>query len=222
MIGQIVLIAPHRPLNDLLLCICCGDLSDPEQERILDKALWWSKLLSIHYHLAIDVSSEPPRRQSPAARLNRRLQNLERRAKKESALFWQEIAAAEIARKPQYYDLAFLELQEARLQAIETIEHTPPAVPINEVLDWLKRNSPMINNELDHTRELRIRSEEMRKKLAAMTPEELAVYREAQHERMKNDPIWQNAFMKERRQAPPAQDPIPEIDIENFQLLPTD
>ena len=222
MIGQIILLAPQRPLVDLPLCICSGDLDDPKQAEILEKALWWSKLLSIHYHVAIDVSLKPPRRLSPIARLNRRLKSLERRAKKESELFWQDIAAAEIARNPEHYDLTFLENQEARFQAIETVERTKPVVPINEVLDWLKRNSPMINTEFDRTRDIRIRSEALRQKLDAMTSEELAAYRDEQHERMKKDPAWQNAFAKEKRQPPTAQDPIPEIDIENFQLLPTD
>lgn len=221
--AQIILIAPNHPLVDLPQCLCSGDLDDPKQAAIIYKALWWSKLLSIYYHVAIDVSPKHPRRVSPKVRLGLRLRNLERRAKKESDLFWQDIVADEIARRPEYYDLAALERQEAsRLQSIETVELPKPVVPINEVLDWLKRNSPMINTEFDRTREMRVRSEELRKILNAMTPEELAAYRDEQHERMKNDQAWQNAFAKEKRQAPDATPQIPEIDIEHFELLPTD
>lgn len=209
------------PGNDLPPFLCRADLDDPVQMAIFDKAFWRAKLLSVHYQYHVNISMKQPRRQSPAARLKKRIRNLERRAKKESELFWQDIVAAEIAKKPRYYDLAQIEAEEAELRAVKMPNKNTPAVSIYEVLDWLNANSPMINDEFDKTREMKIRYEERLKMLAAMTPEELDAWHEAQHERMKNDPAWQRAFANEKRSAPAEQEPIPEIDIENFQLLPT-
>lgn len=154
-------------------------------------------LIDINYRIEVDTPSKH-RQASPERRLNQRLKMLERRSRKESGLFWEAVMADEIAKRPRYYSIEAIksDLTEIERALAEYEIERKPALSLDELENWLIRNSPFINEELDRQMQLRYQWLKKRERIQAMTPEERAAYIE---KRIETDPIYKKAFENEAK-----------------------
>lgn len=184
---------------DIPRVLCAIDAFDEAASKRLEDLFYKAKLIDLHYQMVIYTESKQRKRLSAESRLNRRLKELEKRAQKASSLFWEDIVKDTIKKRPNYYSLEGIDEQDKKLDdyMAEYDKKLEPVFTLDTVFDWVNRNSPFINPELDKLMKKRYESLERRKMIENMTDEQRKDYFEEQRKKVENTALYKNAFAAE-------------------------